>query len=75
MEKIMKWFKLNVVTLVLFVLIIVSVVQAVQLNTLKTGISTTEQVVSVKQNPQSNNNGDVSVPQSIQNLPQMVGGC
>ena len=74
MEKIMKWFKLNVVTLVLFVLIIVSVVQAVQLNTLKTGISTTEQVVSVRQNSPSNN-GDVSVPQSLQNLPKMVGGC
>ena len=55
---------------------IVSVVQAVQLTSLKIKLGsndiTTNSGTKVKSTASS---GDVAVPKSLDNLPQMVGGC
>lgn len=58
--------------LVVAVLLVMAVVQAVQLNSLKDKI---EGGVALKafSSPAPSSTG--SVPSSLQNLPQMVGGC
>ena len=71
----------TIIALVLAVLVLVSAVQAFQLNTLKTKIS--EGKVSIgsgKSATPLTSSGSSSgppsgVPQSVSDLPQMVGGC
>ena len=68
--------KTMILTLVLVVMVLVSAVQAYQLTTLKTKIENNELTTSsrvVKSSTASS--GGASVPSSLQNLPQMVGGC
>ena len=61
-----------IIVIVLVVLVLLTAVQAIQLNGLKTSISTGK--VSVGSAPVQSSGG-VSVPSSIQDLPSMVGGC
>ncbi|MAG38871.1 hypothetical protein CMO90_02175 [Candidatus Woesearchaeota archaeon] len=71
----------TIVTLVLVVLVVLSVVQAVQLNNLKSKVVEGELALgtSVKSTSSSSETSGGSkpatLPASIQNLPQMVGGC
>ncbi len=65
-----------ILAIVLGILVIVSVVQAFQLSSLKAkvggaGVSTVSAPASVS----APSSGGASVPSSLQNLPQMVGGC
>ena len=65
--------KTLVIAAVLVVMVAVSAVQAVQLTELKSKLaddSVATNTVRVKQDT-----GSVAVPQSLDNLPQMVGGC
>ena len=61
-----------IITIVLAVLVVISVVQAVEINSLKTSISTGG-IATVSANAPSA--GSAAVPSNIQNLPEMVGGC
>jgi len=69
-----------IVVVVLAVLVIISLAQAVQLNSLKDSIesgtiktASTEQVG--KENTGSTASAPAALPKSLDNLPQMVGGC
>ena len=62
-----------IIVIVLVVLVLLTAVQAVQLNGLKTSISTGK--VSVGSAPAQSSGSGASVPSSIQDLPSMVGGC
>ncbi len=75
--------KNTIIAIVLGVLVLVSIVQAFQLNGLKAKLSS-DQVVAGKssgsvgtssQNTASAAGAPSSVPKSLENLPQMVGGC
>ena len=74
-----KMNKSTVLTIVLVVLVLISVVQAFQLNGLKTKVAEGKFTVAAgsggSSTPQSSIKKTASVPKSIQNLPQMVGGC
>lgn len=61
-----------VLAVIVAVLVIVAVVQAVQLNGLKEKV---ESGVSLKPSSSTSSTGSSSTPASLQNLPQMVGGC
>jgi len=71
--------KTTILTVVLAVLVLVSVVQAVQLDGLKEVVSEGQLTVKSASTtlPVANSPAKTtsSVPKSIQNLPQMVGGC
>lgn len=63
-------------TIVLLVLVAVAVVQAVQLNSLKENIASGG--LTVKSGASSSNvntQSGLGTPKSLQDLPQMVGGC
>ena len=63
-----------IIVIVLAVLLLLTAVQAIQLNSLKTSISTGK--VSVGSAPaQGSGGGGGVVPSNIQDLPSMVGGC
>ena len=62
-----------IITIVLAVLVVISVVQAVEINSLKTSISTGN-IATVSANTPSSS-GSAAAPSNIQNLPEMVGGC
>ena len=69
--------KTTMLTVILIVLVIVSAVQAFQLTSLKAKLESNELSTksrTVQPSVQSSG-GDVSVPNSLDNLPQMVGGC
>ena len=61
-----------IIVIVLVVLVLLTAVQAIQLSELKSSISTGKVSVGSAP-PQSSGSG--STPSSVQNLPQMVGGC
>ncbi|MBI2124813.1 hypothetical protein HYT92_03405 [Candidatus Pacearchaeota archaeon] len=61
-----------IIVIVLVVLVLLTAVQAIQLNALKTSISTGK--VGVGSPVQSPGSGG-GVPSNIQDLPSMVGGC
>ena len=61
-----------IIVIVLVVLVLLTVVQAIQLNSLKTSISTGKVSVGAAQVPSA---GGGVVPSNIQDLPSMVGGC
>lgn len=73
--------KTTIVAIILGVLVLVSVVQAFQLNGLKEKVS--EGQLSVKSadstaavaSSGSNGKRTASLPSSVRDLPQMVGGC
>jgi len=71
----------TILAVVLGILILVSMVQAVQLNGLKDTISDGGKVMKSAASSASTTSADSTtkttetVPKSIQNLPQMVGGC
>lgn len=71
--------KNTVIVIVLVVLVLVTLVQAVQLVSLKSKLSSGQlKVAGSSQNvvsQQGGQQGSPNVPSSIQNLPQMVGGC
>ena len=73
--------KTTILTGVLIVLVLVSIVQGVQLNSLKGVIADGKLTVksagsSLPAAGAATSSGNAaSVPKSIQNLPQMVGGC
>ena len=64
---------------ILIVLIVVSAVQAIQLTGLKTKLSNNDVSTKTKSSipavKSAGSSGDVAVPKSLDNLPQMVGGC
>ena len=62
-----------IIVIVLAVLLLLTAVQAIQLNSLKTSISTGK--VSVGSAPAQGSGGGGGVPSNIQDLPSMVGGC
>ncbi len=65
-------------TIALVVLVIVSAVQALQLAKIKSDLENNALAIkskSVKPVVKSSSGSDVSVPKSLENLPQMVGGC
>ena len=61
-----------IIVIVLAVLLLLTAVQAIQLNSLKTSISTGK--VSVGSAPAQGFGGGGGVPSNIQDLPSMVGG-
>lgn len=63
------------ITLVLVVLVAVAVVQAVQLNSLKDKVETGVTVKSGSSSSSVVQSASSSTPKSLQDLPQMVGGC
>lgn len=63
----------TMLTVLLVVLIVVSAVQAVQLVTLSSAISSGSSIKAPS--PAAAGSGAAQVPSSLQNLPQMVGGC
>ena len=68
------------ISVVLVVFVVVAAVQAFQLTGLKTKLEgnelSTAKSRTVKPAVKSSGGGsDVSVPKSLENLPQMVGGC
>ena len=66
------------ITIVLAVLVLVSLVQALQLRSLKSQIETGSFSVQTKAAATpvaSGSGGSPALPQSLDNLPQMVGGC
>ncbi len=69
--------KKNIIMMVvLAILILISVVQAVQLVTLNSKLS--EGGVSLQTSTKTSTSGDsqgAKLPSSLDNLPQMVGGC
>jgi len=70
--------KTNILAIVLAVLVVISVVQAFQLTGLKTKldsgqVSTKSVKPAVKSSPGSGDSANL--PKSLDNLPQMVGGC
>lgn len=71
--------KTTLLTVVLVVLLVVSAVQAVQLTSLKAKLESNELTTksrTVKTSTQSSGSGgDISIPDSLGNLPKMVGGC
>ncbi len=74
----MKVKKDTVLTALLAVLVLVSAVQAVQLMTLSSALAGGSVPVKTVSKPASSAAGGSSqgsVPQSLQNLPDMVGGC
>ncbi len=73
--------KNTIIAIVLGVLVLVSIVQAFQLNGLKTKLSSGAVVSKGSVSTSSQNTASASgaptssVPKSLENLPQMVGGC
>jgi hypothetical protein len=67
--------KTTLLTLVLAVLVIVSAVQAVQLTTLKSKLADNDVKTTTSSPTVKSSGGEVSTPKSLDNLPQMVGGC
>ena len=69
--------KMTLMTIVLVTLVLVSGIQAVQLTGLKSKLVNNElSTKSVSHSVgSSGGSGEVAVPDSLQNLPQMVGGC
>jgi len=70
--------KNTLMTIVLVVLVAVSVVQAFQLNSLKSTVSSEEFTTISAQTPVASagsGGGKPALPSSLENLPQMVGGC
>ena len=70
--------KTTIIAVILGVLVLISVVQAFQLNGLKTKIADGQTALTSNTKPagtQANVRTTGSVPKSVQNLPQMVGGC
>ncbi len=71
----------TIVAIVLGVLVLISVAQAFQLNSLKTKIADGQASVGssgINAPATSSGSGSqrtVALPKSVQNLPQMVGGC
>jgi len=69
------------ITLVLAILVLVSLVQALQLRSLKSQIETGSFSVQTKAaatpvaSGSAGSGGSPALPQSLDNLPQMVGGC
>ncbi|HLC49965.1 MAG TPA: hypothetical protein VJI97_00890 [Candidatus Nanoarchaeia archaeon] len=62
-----------VIIVVLAVLVLLTAVQAVQLNGLKSSISSGK--ISVASTPLASSGAGASAPSSLDNLPGMVGGC
>jgi hypothetical protein len=63
-----------IIVIVLVVLVMLTAVQAIQLSSLKTSISTGK--VSVAANkPAASSAGAPALPSSLDDLPNMVGGC
>ncbi|MBI2651175.1 hypothetical protein HYX01_01785 [Candidatus Woesearchaeota archaeon] len=60
------------ITIVLVVLVLISAVQAVQLNSVKNALAQSDLSLGKANSVKSS---DKSSAASIQNLPQMVGGC
>jgi hypothetical protein len=75
----MKMNKNTIMTIVMLVLVLVSVVQAFQLNTLKTDIADAEGIsISTGSGPAPVSGGGASggsLPSSLDQLDNMVGGC
>lgn len=69
----------TIVAIILGILLLVSLVQAVQLNNLKDKMEEGELSIGSKSASSSSSGSSTrkaaSPPPSIQNLPQMVGGC
>ncbi len=65
----------QMLTVLLVVLVIVSAVQAFQLVLLGGAVSSGTVAKTSTSAPASSGGSSPSVPSSIQNLPQMVGGC
>ena len=71
----------TILTIILGVLVIVSIVQVVQLNSMKAKISEGGQLSVGKSSTKaasqsgSGEKSTASLPSSIKDLPQMVGGC
>lgn len=73
----------TIIVIILGVLVLVSAAQAVQLNGLKEKISEGDVNVGSKKTTSSSSSSgsdsgvdrQIKAPPSIQNLPQMVGGC
>jgi len=67
----------TIIAIILGVLVLVSAVQAVQLSSLKSTIQEGGISISSVKAPLSASSGSTgaSMPSSIQDLPQMVGGC
>lgn len=62
--------------ILLVVLIVVSAVQAVQIASLSSGLETgSVSLTGAPTGDNPNQGGQVSLPQSLKNLPGMVGGC
>lgn len=71
-----KKMKNLLLTVVLLVLVAVAVVQAVQLNSLKESIASGAVAKSTGSSSSSvNTQSGSGTPKSLQDLPQMVGGC
>lgn len=74
--------KTSIVTIILVVLVLISAVQAFQLSGLKTKIAdgkmelkTTSVSKPVAASSDGGQKAAASLPSSVKNLPQMVGGC
>jgi regulatory protein YycH of two-component signal transduction system YycFG len=69
--------KNTLMTIVLVVLVAVSVVQAFQLNSLKQTVNSEDFTTAMSaQTPKPTSGGNKpALPSSLENLPQMVGGC
>ena len=62
-----------IIVIVLVVLVLLTAVQAIQLSSLKSSISSGK--VSVGSAPLQSSSGGNSLPSSLDNLPNQVGGC
>ncbi len=72
----------TIVAIILGVLVLISVVQAFQLNGLKTkvaegqlSVGSSDSKTTVATSSGSSGKSTASLPSSVKNLPQMVGGC
>lgn len=64
-----------IMAVVLGLLVLIAVVQAFQLNTLKTKLSTGDLSIGAKSSGVAPLSSGGGLPNNIQNLPSMVGGC
>ena len=60
-----------IIVIVLVIMVLITAVQAIQLNSLKTSISTNKVNVGGASSTQNSN----TLPPSLENAPSMVGGC
>ena len=73
-----KTFDLNkhFITMILVILAIATVVEAVQINAIKQQSIGSEVKTEIQNsNTKTTTENSLNVPKSIENLPQMVGGC